>query len=735
MLDAAPGGRTEPGRPARAWWIVAVAGFVLSFFVAATLFTLWRTVLEVQWYRSSLDHSHAYDRLYDEVLTDKDVARDTRHLLAGLPIDHSLVAANARLVLPPETLREVVNRTLDSMVGYLRAERDTFDPTYALEPVFDNIRKLADQYLADGVTNLRPLQADSVDAFATNLVQFANDLGAGRRPRSLPTVPFTADQVGQLTDVLLGPIPVADREGVRLATTNALAAGDISTALATVAPLYGADNTHRAIVELRQDAHGTHFRVDENFSGVDDTIIVIDLSRIRFLTGTVLPVAIIGSALLAVGCLVATGELARRSGRRPAVVCAVTVIAAGVGLLLVYFVARFATGDPLHQVFGNSSVAPALGALLGDIATNMFDDLDRTLVNTLTLPLLAAGMVLLWIVGIPWLQTRLRGVRRRTVISVTAVASVVVVIGAAVVVVPDAVRDEPRRCNGHAELCDRPYDDVVYAESHNSMSVSDLGWLGANQDVPMVDQLDAGVRALHIDTRYWETPEVTAKFAASLPPQQAAVVLAAAAGVNPVRPGVWLCHALCRLGSLKFSTALRQIKGWVRDHPDDVLTLDIENRVSAKDTVAVFRKSGLLPYLYTPGDPKAPWPTLGEMLDAGKRVVVFAERQGGEAPWYGRLFDYAMETPYTFTKASEFSCRRGRGGTGKRLFVMSHFITRAAPSRTDAAVVNTRASIVDRARRCAERRGRLPNFISVDFATLGDVNGAVDTLNGVRPGS
>ena len=38
---------------------------------------------------------------------------------------------------------------------------------------------------------------------------------------------------------------------------------------------------------------------------------------------------------------------------------------------------------------------------------------------------------------------------------------------------------------------------------------------------------------------------------------------------------------------------------------------------------------------------------------------------------------------------------------------------------------------MDRARRCAEQRGRLPNFIAVSFYGIGDVIGAVDELNGV----
>jgi hypothetical protein len=65
------------------------------------------------------------------------------------------------------------------------------------------------------------------------------------------------------------------------------------------------------------------------------------------------------------------------------------------------------------------------------------------------------------------------------------------------------------------------------------------------------------------------------------------------------------------------------------------------------------------------------------------------------------------------------------------LFLLDNWIQRTAPDRADAAQVNRRAFIVERARRCGVARGELPNFIAVDFFTIGDILGAVDDLNGV----
>ena len=130
-------GRDEKPAPCRARWILLITGFVLTFTLASVLLTLRTTVLNGSYYRHFIDANNSYQRLYDQVLTDPAVAREQRDLVAGLPIDHSLVSANIRFVVPPPTLRATVNRTLDSMIGYLRSSEDQFDPVYSLEPVFE----------------------------------------------------------------------------------------------------------------------------------------------------------------------------------------------------------------------------------------------------------------------------------------------------------------------------------------------------------------------------------------------------------------------------------------------------------------------------------------------------------------------------------------------------------------------------------------------------------------------
>jgi hypothetical protein len=92
-----------------------------------------------------------------------------------------------------------------------------------------------------------------------------------------------------------------------------------------------------------------------------------------------------------------------------------------------------------------------------------------------------------------------------------------------------------------------------------------------------------------------------------------------------------------------------------------------------------------------------------------------------------------QETPYRFPQPDDFTCARNRGDPEASLFLLNHWVSRqnSPPDRVTAVRVNTHDVVVERARACQRERGLMPNYIAVDFYNLGDLTGAVDTLNGV----
>jgi len=143
----------------------------------------------------------------------------------------------------------------------------------------------------------------------------------------------------------------------------------------------------------------------------------------------------------------------------------------------------------------------------------------------------------------------------------------------------------------------------------------------------MTRQLEDGVRALMLDAWY-------------------------------VGADVLLCHTLPFCGNPRRSLAdgLGEVRDFLASHRSEVVTLLFESYAAAADVAAAFAEAGLLDdvYVHAGGE----WPTLGEMIGRGERLVVLTD---------------------------------------------------------------DRLSDADRARECGAFHGRIPNFVTVDYYEIGDV--------------
>jgi hypothetical protein len=309
-------------------------------------------------------------------------------------------------------------------------------------------------------------------------------------------------------------------------------------------------------------------------------------------------------------------------------------------------------------------------------------------------------------------------------------------------------------CNGHAELCDRTIDQVVFPGTHNSMSAQTYqGWLFSQQEKGIGSQLDAGIRSLMLDAHYGQQVGNNVRTDLDLRKERAALeeelgkpAVDAAIRIRDrifggVRPDVprteWLCHGFCEIGHISLKQGLTEVRDFLVENPDEVLIIIVEDKVvTAPDIEKAVQASGLMPYVYT-GPVGEPWPTLRELIASGRRVIVMGEDHGGDpkVPWYHPAFKYMQETPYHAGNTSELSCAVNRGGTEGSLFLLNNWIdTTPAPRPSNAVKVNDYDTLLRRARECQKERGLLPNVIAVDFYETGDVFGVADTLNGVGRG-
>jgi hypothetical protein len=716
----------------------------IAVLVAVLLVSATATVLSDDYYAQSLEDAEAYDRFYTEILADPEFNKVTENLTAQLPVDKSVLTANLRIVIPPATLRALVASTILSATQYLEADRDDIDLSVAVEPLVENVKALATTYLTDTVANTPSFQAADLNQFGSAVRQMFDDLEAGKKPTILPSVPITGATAKTVAGIIVSNLPPEQQAEERPVVEALVAQGDLNGALA-----HGG-LTHIEVGDVRESRQllkleiGDDGEVDFTASvdAIDDSDTVGLIHQVRWILGDVLPLVLLGSLLLAGAGLFLVGWTTARIGGRPARWIGWTLVAVGVASALLWIVARAIAPDPLAGVLskGNRGMAPSVRSVLADSWGHAQDRLDQTVAGVAARVVMVGALVLVGAWLIPKLVRWWRTDRRRFwIVTVGGSVALVAFFTLNITIVIGAGADV-RQCNGHAELCDRPLDEVVFAGSHNAMASADRSFLSAMQDLTMTDQLEAGVRALLIDAHHWERPEDTNGFLDSLPPETAEGLRPLLEGANPVRPGAWWCHALCRMGAQPLDDGFREIAGFVKQHPDEVLVIVIEDYVTRSEIDESVRRAGLAPFVYTPDDdPDADWPTLGEMVDDGRRVVIFAEKDHGrrKPAWYRNFYDYGygMETPYDHKGPTqrEMTCAPNRGGEHKRLFLMNHWITRGTGSRADAGIVNEHDFIVERARRCAKERDHMVNIVAVDFTTIGDLFEAVDTLNDVEP--
>jgi hypothetical protein len=358
-------------------------------------------------------------------------------------------------------------------------------------------------------------------------------------------------------------------------------------------------------------------------------------------------------------------------------------------------------------------------------------------------------------------DARAAGGRRRA-LAIAAAAGVVAVGGAAALVAatagggaaaPAAAAVPARGCNGSVALCGLRLNQAVFSGTHNSFSAADAkGWFIADQRRTIPRQLRDGIRLFLIDT-HWGVAGADGrvrtdfdaeardrnKVAAALPAPVRRLAERAAGGLGLRGRGdgereVWLCHTVCELGATRLAETLTAMREFLDANPGEVLIVFVEPYVPPDAFAAVAEATGIDRYAATL-ERDEPLPTLGELVAADQRLIVLAEEDAdGTVPWYLDGFSFVQDTPLRATRPDELSCARYRGSADSPLLMFNHWADVFPPRLRPNRPFLRRATILDRARRCARERGMPVNLIAVDHYDQGDLVGAVAALNAERAG-
>ncbi|KAF9260274.1 PLC-like phosphodiesterase [Marasmius fiardii PR-910] len=276
-------------------------------------------------------------------------------------------------------------------------------------------------------------------------------------------------------------------------------------------------------------------------------------------------------------------------------------------------------------------------------------------------------------------------------------------------------------CNGHAELCARSYGNVTYLGSHDSFAFSeDPLALARDQEVDIPSQLALGVRFLQAQAHMKDGQ-------------------------------LHFCHTDCILfdGGLVVDY-LKKVKAFLDSNPNEVITLLFTNPegVSITDVwKPAFDNAGITSLAFVP--PHQPmtrfeWPTLGELIDSGKRVIVFldAGAENGGVDFILPEFTMIWEPPFSSTDKT-FPCRvdriEGPLSPPEHMYMLNHNLNVnlfdsgvLISDRPEAPTTNGVASITADANGCRPLADGLPpNFVMLDYVNIGKGLEAVNQLNGL----
>lgn len=255
-----------------------------------------------------------------------------------------------------------------------------------------------------------------------------------------------------------------------------------------------------------------------------------------------------------------------------------------------------------------------------------------------------------------------------------------------------------------AKELDKNYTEVCFLMTHNAMNNAERGYTVPNQSYSITRQLEDGVRGLMIDT--YDGPS-----------------------------GVALTyHALKELGSENLVDVLKEVRTFLDNHPQEIVSIIFENNGSNSQLEKAIKDARLdsISFVYS-----GTWPTLRTMINSGKRAVLFVEQnKTPRADYLHFAWSKIFDTYYTYYSEEDFDTKVNRGGSGsKDLYLVNHWLQQellagiGIPNKDLAYTANRRSTLSKRVQDCANDNNHFINFIGIDFHEIGDALAVVDSIN------
>lgn len=162
-------------------------------------------------------------------------------------------------------------------------------------------------------------------------------------------------------------------------------------------------------------------------------------------------------------------------------------------------------------------------------------------------------------------------------------------------------------CNGSNAYCSLKYNELVQVATFRSYAVGEH--VLATQEFDIAMQLESGIRVFHLDLEWRDLK------------------------TNDVLD---MCATKCLyMDGGRFIDALATIKDFLDSNSYDIVTLFLkpQSSVHTLDVASVLKTSGITPYAYSQSVSATSWPTIYEMANDDKKLVIFLDSDVDYARW------------------------------------------------------------------------------------------------------
>ena len=113
------------------------------------------------------------------------------------------------------------------------------------------------------------------------------------------------------------------------------------------------------------------------------------------------------------------------------------------------------------------------------------------------------------------------------------------------------------------------------------------------------------------------------------------------------------CHGFCDLGAQPAHELVQEILDFLSDNPNEVLLIDLQDESSGRSAEAFL---SLESHLYERDLDLDSWPTLGELIQAKKRVLLFGSPAENDPNWLLSKSDWWYSNGWYYQEPEDLDC-------------------------------------------------------------------------------